>query len=275
MYLPLLAIVLLLVIGMDALWKRRSPSPQFSIVPAAAVMAMAALLASATVLRNRDYRSALTLAQTVVDRWPTGIAYHILGEQLLLAGRDADAIAPLQEAVTRGDSRAGYSLGVALSNSGDLEGALPRLDAFVRTSQLPYRLVPRWLEPPRADVVSARLLMARIFSARHEWNQAAEQADLALRLAPSHAEVRRLLADALFREEQWQRAGVEYTAYLELRPDDAAALVNLGMTHAATGQFDDAVIAFRRALQIDPADARAKTLLGIALEDQRREHAGR
>ena len=89
----------------------------------------------------------------------------------MLDGRDAEAIVPLSEAVARGDSRAGYPLGVALFNQQKLSEAVQRLDVFVRTSALPYKLVPGWLVPPRSEVVSARFLMARIFAAERQWNQ--------------------------------------------------------------------------------------------------------
>jgi tetratricopeptide (TPR) repeat protein len=197
----------------------------------------------ATVSRNREYASALLLAQTVVDRRPTGIAYHILGEQLMLEGRDADAIAPLREAVARGDSRAGYPLGVALSNQQKFPEAVAALDAFVRTSQLPYRLVPRWLEPPRSDVASARVLMARLFAASRQWSQAAEEAEGALRLSPADAGAQRLLVEAL---------------------------INLGFSRVLESDFGAAVGFFRRAVAIDPANARAKDLLALALTDQQR-----
>ena len=248
MYLPLLALVMLAVAGAHALWKRWPEIRPLAIVPAVALAGVAGILAAATVVRNREYATPLSLAQTVVDRRPTGVAYHILGEQLMLDGRDAEAVVPLGEAVARGNSRAGYPLGIALLNGRKMSEAVQRLDAFVRTSALPYRLVPRWLEPPRSEVVEARVLMARAFASERQWSQAAEQAELALKMMPSHAEAQRILV---------------------------VALINMGLARVMAGDFDQAVEFFRRALKVEPANVSARDLLALALKDQQSAAAGR
>ena len=166
----------------------------------------------------------------------------------MLDGRDAEAIEPLSEAVARGNSRAGYQLGVALLNERRLSEAVQRLDAFVRTSELPYTPVPGWLVPPRTDVVSARVLMARVFASERQWSQVAEQAERVLKVMPSHPDAHQLLVEAL---------------------------INLGFARVVAGDFDEAVKLFRRAVAVDPASARARDLLALALEDQQRAAAGR
>jgi tetratricopeptide (TPR) repeat protein len=245
MYLPLLSVVVLAVLLFDRIWSHwgsgRINSRRFVAIPALLVVGVAGALAATTVARNREYASRLSLAQSVVDRRPTGVAYHVLGEQLMTALRDADAVMPLTEAVIRGDTRAGYPLGVALANTGQLNDAFDRLDAFVRTSQLPYRPVPRWLEPPRAEVVRARVLMARILATRREWSAATEQAGEALTLAPADSEAKQVMVQAL---------------------------MNFGLARVAAGDINAAVEAFRRATELDPANEGARNLLAIALKDQ-------
>jgi Flp pilus assembly protein TadD len=245
MYLPLLSVVVLAVLLFDRIWSHwgsgRINSRRFVAIPALLVVGVAGALAATTVARNREYASRLSLAQSVVDRRPTGVAYHVLGEQLMAVVRDADAVMPLTEAVIRGDTRAGYPLGVALANTGQLNDAFERLDAFVRTSQLPYRPVPRWLEPPRAEVVRARVLMARILATRREWSAATEQAGEALTLAPADSEAKQVMVQAL---------------------------MNLGLARVAAGDINAAVAAFRRATELDPANEGARNLLAIALKDQ-------
>jgi len=248
MYLPLLALVMLTVAGAHTAWKHRPAIRTLALVPMIALVGVAGALAAATVARNREYAAPLTLARTVIDRRPNAVAYHILGEQLMLDGRDAEAIEPLSEAVARGNSRAGYPLGVALLNQQRLTEAVQRLDAFVRTSELPYRPVPGWLVPPRTEVVSARVLMARVFASERQWSQVAEQAERVLKVMPSHQDAHRLLVEAL---------------------------INLGFSRVLAGDFDEAVKLFRRALVVDPANARVKDLLALALEDQQRVGRGR
>jgi protein O-mannosyl-transferase len=246
MYLPLLAVIALGVVGaylvsdMIRLRWRGGPRP----APAWAALLVAAVLAAGSIARNREYASALTLAQTVVERRPTGIAHHVLAEQLAGAGRDEEAMLHLREAVLGGDSRAAYSLGIELFNMGKLQEAVDQLDAFVRTSGLPYHLVPRWLEPPAAEVVVARTAMARAFMKQGRLPQAVEQVQAILAVAPSDVEARVLLADALFREQRYEEAATEYRRYLGSRPNDLRALINGGITLIATDRLDDAIVMF-------------------------------
>jgi Flp pilus assembly protein TadD len=275
MYLPLLAVVMLFVLGAHAARKRWGDGRAPRVAPVLALICVSGALATATFVRNREYASPLALAQTIVDRRPTPVAYHILGEQLMIEGRDAEAIGPLSEAVDRGNSRAGYALGAALFNELRLDEAIARLTAFVATSELPYRLAPSWLEPPQADVASARILMARAFLAKRLWSSATEQLERVLKMRPSHAEAQRLLADARFGEQRWQEASALYSEYLNARPDDGQALVNFGIARVAVGDLDRAVASFRRAVDLDPTNGRARDLLGLALKDQEAASAER
>jgi tetratricopeptide (TPR) repeat protein len=228
----------------------------------------AGALAAGSVARNREYASARTLAQTVVERRPTGIAHHVLAEQLTGAGLHDEAIEHLREAVRGGDSRARYSLGIELFNAGKLQEAVEQFDAFVRTSGLPYHLVPRWLEPPATEVIIARIAMARAFELQGRSPQVVEQAQAVLAVAPSNVEARLLLADALFLQQRYEEAGSQYREYLKSRPDDLRALTNGGITMIANGRLDDAIVLFRHAVEIEPRTPGARRILGLALLDR-------
>ena len=102
-------------------------------------------------------------------------------------------------------------------------------------------LVPRWLEPPAQEVVSARAAMARALAMQSRWPQAAEQAQAVLAVAPNNAEARFLLANALFQQQRYEEAGGHYREYLKARPDDVNALINGGVTMIASGRLDDAI----------------------------------
>jgi tetratricopeptide (TPR) repeat protein len=278
MYLPLVALVVLAVIGTVQMWRAirgRWPAvgslftPRRSAVAGLVLLTLVAgALATGTFARNREYSSAVTLAQTVVDRRPTGVAHHILAEQLALARRDDEAIVHLREATARGNSRAAYQLGILLFNKGRLGEAVEQFEAFVQTWGLPYRLVPRWLEPPPQDVIGARAALSRIFSMQSRWPQAAEQAQRILTMAPSNVEARGLLADARFGEQQFEEASIHYREYLAARPNDVRALTNFGVTMIAAGQLDEAVAAFRRAVDADPRNPNSRRLLTMALIDR-------
>jgi protein O-mannosyl-transferase len=278
MYLPLVALVALAVVGTVQMWsaiRGRWPAVASLFTPRRRAVAglvlltlVAGALMSGTFARNREYSSALTLAQTVVDRRPTAVAHHVLAEQLMVAGRDDEAIAHLREATAGGDSRAAYQLGVLLFNNGRLGEAVEQLEAFVRTWGLPYRLVPRWLEPPAVDVIAARAALSRIFLMQSRWPEAAEQAQRILTMARSNVEARALLADARFGEQQFEEASILYREYLAARPTDVRALTNFGVTMIAAGQLDEAVTAFRRAVDVDPRSPNSRRLLTMALMDR-------
>ncbi len=225
-------------------------------------------LALGTVARNREYSSALTLARTVVERRPRAVTHHYLAEQLVLAGLHEEARQQLREAVAGGDSRARYLLGIELFNAGKLTDAMEQLYAFVATSKLPYRLVPHWLEPPLAEVITARLILARTASMQGGWSRAAEQARVVLAAAPANREARMFLADALFAQQRYDEAGAEYLEYMKTAPDDAHAMTNLGITFIAAGRLDEAITWFRRAVDAEPRNANARRVLATALLDR-------
>jgi len=273
MYLPLLAVIVLAVIAVVWLWeaarRRLSVGSNLpaTILATVGLVVVAGSLAAATVIRNREYASAVTLARTVVERRPTAVTHHYLAEQLVVAGAHDEALPHLREAIAGGDSRARYLLGVELFNAGKLNDAMEQLYAFVATSRLPYRLVPHWLEPPFAEVITARLVLARAASMQGSWSRAAEQARLVLAAVPANREARLALADALFAQQRYDEAAAEYPEYLKVAPADAHALTNFGLTFIAAGKLDEAIPWFRRAVDADPRNANARRILAMALLD--------
>jgi len=154
MYLPLACIVTLVVLGADALWRRFGASAEQSRAPAksflAAVGALALVLAIVTIERNREYASAVTMARTVLARWPTPMAHHLVGAELSFAGHRDEAIAELSIAA-RDYAPARYYLGRELGAAGRFDDAVEALQSFVR-------------DEPRAPVVPlAHGLMADAF----------------------------------------------------------------------------------------------------------------
>ena len=273
MYLPLMAVVVLVVIcasALPTLASRLWPSiagRAAGVAGAVAVAIVCAALASATVARNGEYSSALTMAQTVVDRRPTGVAHHILAEQLVQANRHDAAIMHLREAVALGDSRAGYSLGIQLYNARRFDEAIDEFDRFFKTWRLPYRLVPHWLEPPGEEAMAALLNMSRAYALQGRWLQSVEQAQRALSIAPARSDARLLLADGLFNLQRFEEAGRAYFEYLNTQRDDTHALTNFGVTMVASGRLPEAIAAFGRVVQLEPRNANARKILSMALLD--------
>ena len=246
MYLPLVALVVLAVLGAS-----RVPAPRLR-VPVLALVAV--LLGTGTALRARAYESGLTLAETALAGWPNAVAHHYLGEQLILAGRPAEGISHLRQALA-GAPRAHYTLGQELFREGRLDEAAAEMREFVR------------LEPTLLEVPSAHVFMAKVHLRKERWGQAATELRTALAMAPRHAEARGLLALALFKQEALPEAVDAYRAYLQLAPNDQSALANLGIALVASDKIDEALAVFRRAAQIDPRGGEARRNLATALLD--------
>jgi Flp pilus assembly protein TadD len=271
MYVPLMALVALAVLGAGAAVRAVlgvADQRRRAVRAVAATMLVLVVcgLGVLTMQRNAEYASPITLARTVVERRPTGVAHHLLGEHLGMAGQMAEAEKQLRAAVALGNTRARFQLGVLLLDGRRLPDAAAELEAFVATAGVPQRL--RWLEPPLLDVLSARLGLAQIYAAQRRWADAAAQARLVREAAPRHPEASRLLAVSLVGAQVWPEAIAVLRDYLEVRPNDAPARSNLAVALIATGRLNEAVGQLRRAVEADPNDANARRLLDMALVDQ-------
>jgi tetratricopeptide (TPR) repeat protein len=277
MYLPLAAIVVLMVMGAALLWERLTvrlpPSHKASadrrslggggqpdgtsIAGFALLAVVTAVLATGTVLRNREYSSAVSLARTVVSRWPTARAQHWLGAELLAAGAHDEAMTNLRQALD-GDPRVHYTLGMALFKDGQLSEAIEHLRAFVVA------------EPLRIEVPVAHETIGRALGRQGMYAEAAAELRLALRMAPANNDLHAALGEALLKQQKFDEAAVEYRQFLAQHPSDVDALMNLGITQVATGRTDEAIAAFSRAVEIDPRRPGAERNLARVLIEARR-----
>lgn len=275
MYLPLVGLVLLAVFAGSALWDlvaRTWPERAAMLVArrpvggAFILAVLSAALAAATMARNREYSSGLSLIRTAVERWPSSHAHHILGEALIAAGAHEEGIWHLR-AATPGAPRAHLTLGIELFNRGKLDEAIAQLEALIRIQQSPPSDHPHWQAPLRADVIVARKIMGQASARQRQWPAAIEQFRQVLTMSPSDLEGRRLLADAFLGYQAFEEAIAQYKTYLESRPSDADTLSNLGIAFAATGKNDEAIQAFRRSVDLAPEDGEVQRNLADALFD--------
>jgi protein O-mannosyl-transferase len=274
MYLPLMALVVLAVACVTWLVDRITLT-SFPRSARAAVMVglwvlVAVPLAAGTVSRNQEYSSALQLAQTVVDRWPTGQSRHVLATELLKAGRRDEAYVYAREAV-RDDARAHYTLGVMLFQDGRLPQAREQLEQFVRQ------------EPLLAEAVNARSLIGRTLFAEGQLDAAAQQFALAASMQPSFPDAHLGLGEVRFAQRRFDAALAEYRTFLTLKSGsagNAGVWQNVGIALRQTGHRDDAIDAWRRAAVLDPGSALPHRSLAAALLErgdvnEAAEHAAR
>jgi tetratricopeptide (TPR) repeat protein len=225
MYLPLMAISALLVIpGLQFLKQRSSDA-----VAMTALAVVSIVLGSATLARNREYASELSLAESVLRRWPTDIAHGMMGSALGKLHRDDEAVTELQLAA-RTDPRSRYNLGVELYNMQRFDEAILELNTFAG-------------ENPMLDVVpSARRILGDAYTIQRKWLLASNQYRLALSMIPNDPATTQKMVTAMNNE---------------------------GLALAEAGRFDEAVTIFRRAVQWDPQNWSARHNLAAALLDVR------
>jgi tetratricopeptide (TPR) repeat protein len=209
LYLPLVGPALLVS---HALFGFR---PRIAPWAVAAGMALVALLAAGTGLRNEVWRDETTLWSDVVSKSPADArAWNNLGQAHEQLGRFEAAEQAFSEAARLDPEypRAHANLGIALHRLGRIDealeayGAALRLEPAIATTWSnrgsAYLALGRWDEA-REDYLAALRLAPRSASAHHgigsalanlgTWDAAAEHLEEALRLDRDNADVRRLL----------------------------------------------------------------------------------
>jgi tetratricopeptide (TPR) repeat protein len=251
MYLPLMAVVVLVVIAAARVLRPR-------VRTATLVLACSSLLLGyGTWSRNREYASAVVLAQTSVERYPSAVGRQGLGVELIKAGRSDEGIAVLRDAVA-GEPRARYSLGVELFRRTEWDLAVRELEAFVQ------------LQPSLLEAVTARQLLGRAYAMKRQWPASIEQHRAVLRMNPSPAqrvETDGLLGEALFHAGQYEEAAEVYGRYLAAQPDNVIALTNRGLALVTLGRLPDAIVAFQRIVEVNPDNWEGRRNLAAALSD--------
>jgi tetratricopeptide (TPR) repeat protein len=262
MYLPLMAMTAAVVVGLYGLRSLRSRT---SRAMAAICLVIAATgFGLATIARNAEHQSWLTLAETTLDRWPSDAANAAVGGELSRLGRDEEAL-PYLRIGARSDARAQYNLGVTLYN-------LKRYDESIRA--LEYLVAAH---PMREEVPWARRVMAQAYGRQLKWPEAIEQLRMTLAMTPQDAEARRLLIDAYIsrgiefaQAQKFTDAISDFRSALGYDDQNANARYNLATALFDAGQMNEALAEAERALTLNPASADAYHLKGKLLALQGR-----
>jgi protein O-mannosyl-transferase len=236
MYLPLVAIVVLVVIAFDELRERVRRRGQLS-TPASekhyemAVLALlGALMVGGILLRNREYESMLTMSQTIVSRWPSGRGLYHLGTTLIESGRESEGMSYLR-ASSRDYPGALFAIGTEQFAAGKTSEAIATVERFIRAL------------PTHVNVIAARDMLARAYAIQGNLAAAEDQARQLVKLAPTYAAGHDILGRLLGSQGQFLAAAAEFQQVLALQPGNVAARQNL------------------EAMQRLAADADARTLL--------------
>jgi tetratricopeptide (TPR) repeat protein len=260
MYLPMMAIAALAVIpALRTLQRRVSPK-----LATALVALLTVVPGTLTFMRNREYATPLSLAESTLRHWPTDVAHGMVGSALGDLHRDAEAVRELQLA-SRTDARSRYNLAVELYNLRRYDEAIAELDRFAGENPM-NELVP-----------SARQIQGDAFAAQRRWPEAINRYRLALSMHDT-ADTRKQMtaamslqglamadagrfaeAAALFRSAtEWEPTawGAHYNlASALLDAHDAAAYAVLARSLAIQGRYAESMAQFREALTLAPGDA--------------------
>ncbi|MGD0017255.1 MAG: tetratricopeptide repeat protein [Verrucomicrobiia bacterium] len=244
MYLPLAAVVTLVVIGIHTLIGWRSM---------AVCLAVAVGLGFLTVRRNADYRSELAIwSDTAAKRPSNPRAHNNLGVALASQGRVSEAIAEYSAALR---IKPNYvdphnGLGAALASQGKVSEAIAEYAAAVR------------LRPDDAD---AHYNFGIALVRQGNMSEAIEQFEQALRLGSDDADVHNNLGVVLARTGRLQEAIRQFYLVLRIKPDDAEAHYNLGNALLDSGKVPESIKQYEQVLHLDPDSTEAHYNLGDAL----------
>ena len=215
MYLPLMAVVLLVVLLGQALI---SKFPQGKITPAISfvlLFGIAVALGSMTARRNEAYRSEVAILSDAVNQRPKNIrARNNLGSALAREGRIDEAIDQFNQVLATFPKypEALNNLGAALYTKGRYKAAAALMSDAVR------------LKP---DYAEAHLNLGLALHSQGELKEAIVHYTEALRLSPGEAEAHNHLGVALLSLHQAQEAIAHFQEALLLRPDYQEARKNL------------------------------------------------
>ena len=259
MYLPLVALVVLAVLGARAAIRRWLPPPRQGLASAAVTAVVGAALAVTSAVRGLDYRDPLHLWQDVIAVRPHGRAYHNLGIVLAARGQNGEALAAYRTAAeTLPEAR--YSLGYALATAGDDRGAVVELREFLAR------------RPQDANAPLATNMLGMLLAKQGAVPEAIEAFERTLSMRPRDGDARRGLADAYTALGAAQSAGGRlaeasdaFARAAAMAPEAPGAQLNLGTSLMQQGRRTEAEQAFRRGLALAPTHAGLRIALGAAL----------
>jgi len=249
MYLPLAAVITLVVVG-GYRWLGRRSLPVWLV--------LAVVAGGATAARNRDYESNVKLWSVTVAELPGNPrAQSSLGCALAVEGRNDEALVHLAEAVRLKPDYAEtrYNLGNFLFRAYRPAEALEHLEEAVR-------LRPSYFE--------AHFVLAGVLVQLRRPEEALEHFAATLKVRPDYFEARQMYADTLAEEGKTAEALPQYELALRQRPDNAALHEGVGAALGRAGSVEEAAGHFATAVRLDPESLAAHFNLGNALFALRR-----
>ena len=245
MYLPLVAIVVLLVFALVKILQDRR-------YVATAVAAASLVLAVVTFHRNSEYYDQTALWQQVLDRYPHSRAHYNYGVQLKEAGRRDEAIREYQIAAPD-LADAEYALGFELLNDRRYDEAAVRFRRYLERNPLDIH------------AIRASNLLGRALLASGHPDEALVHYRETLRMQPGNADARSGIGEALLKLEKFEEAAAAFRGSLQVSSDNPSVYFDLGLALMNLSRFDEAVAALANAARLDPRNPAAHANLATSL----------
>ena len=253
MYLPLAAVVTLVVCGGWAVAEKRLGKGK-GRVWIGVLLAGALGLGALTVRRNQDYASVEGIwRDTVIKRPDNPFAHYNWGVALFLEGRIPEAISQYREAVRlKPDYIEGHNkMGFTLLQDG-------RTDEAMAEDREALRLKP--------DFAEAHLNLGNALNSAGRIPEAIAEQEEAIRLKPDLSEAHNSLGcDLAGIPGRLAEAIAQFEEAIRLKPDYAEAYKNLGNALCDAGRRAEAVAQYREAIRLKPDFFDALSRLGDAL----------
>ena len=246
MYLPLAALLTLVVVGGYVAVRRFMDQRRANAIVVAAAVLLACIGGVTSYHRLAIYADELTIWQDVLAHHPDdATAYYNVGTIFLERDEPQTAAVDFERAISiRPDyARAHFNLGTALAALGRQQEATAH---FQRALAIQPNYVLGYVKMGYTHLKAGRA------------SEAIKQFRAALQLQPGSAAAHSGLAGALLADSQRDEAMSQARTALELAPNNADAHNALGAALAQSGQWDEAIEHFEAAVRLEPTLAQAQ-----------------
>jgi len=286
LYLPSFAFCLLLGMGLERLYLVRKTRTLAYVMLVFIVLAYSAR----TVIRNRDWRDAVTVWKKTIEIFPNnGVAHFNLGATYNLQGKSDLAIEELTRAyrITPSNPMIQLNLAIAYQGKGmpaEAEKYYQKglaMDPTMYKARINLGILNQSQRNPKAAEQQYRKILEEapnnfeahtnlgiIYGDAGRLDEAIAELRKAMKIDPKDPRAAYNLGFMFQKKGMWDEAVTEYQKVLQLKPDDVETHNNLGTVYASRGMLEPAIQEFQKVIKLAPDNLGAYYNLGIALSQK-------